>query len=88
MASLGSSYGLFLISCLFPRDKHNIRGNFHERDCHPFPSMEKKNHLSLVSGPSSLFYSISDQFVWIWANLAYSFGAYVKVCKVLGSVVL
>lgn len=60
---------------------------FCKGDCHPFPLKEKKN-LPLISGPSSLFYSISYQFVWIWENLTYSFGACVKVCKVLGSIVL
>ena len=63
-------------------ETHTTRRNFF---FFSFGQRKKKiTYLCLISGPRSLFYSISDQFVWIWENLVYSFGTYVKVCKGLG----
>lgn len=53
---LWSSYLLFLISCLFQRDKQNIGGKFSVKEIVILPSKKKKSPI-LISGPSSVLRS-------------------------------
>lgn len=88
IASLWSSYELFLISCLFQGDKHDIGGKFSAKEIviH-FPQWKKNTHLSMLNirtQPAFCFIVFLTNLSVIWGNLVYSIGTCVKVCKIWG----